>query len=668
MTNDNDKPRAPRNNDRPRDGARGGTGPRKPFEERGERPRQSYEERKAAAAQGEAPRIPEGERIAKRLARAGISSRRDAELLIADGRVSVNGKVLTSPAFNVQQNDKVSVDGQLLPGVERTRLWLYNKPAGLVTTAKDPEGRQTVFEALPEGLPRVISVGRLDINTEGLLLLTNDGGVARILELPATGWLRKYRARAFGKVTQEQLTALKDGITIDGVFYGAIEAVLDTVQGSNVWITLGLREGKNREVKNILGALGLSVNRLIRISFGPFQLGDLEEGSVQEVNGRTLRDQLGERLIEESGANFEAPIYNDFSNQPVQGDYARSDNRVSNEPERPQHRRQGDWVGGYENPIVKHQPRKTKEKPTDTENAVAKRPNRSANVWRAQGAKPLGPEKLSEPVGRYGGRGGSRTGEPDRVTTRSANFRNASATGQRDSEKREWKLREGGDERPKREYTPRSDKPMGERTSSFSGEKREYKPRDGGAGEDRPKRAYAPRGDKPFGDRPPRPAGDRPFGDRPKRYEGASASGEKREYKPREGGDDRPKRDYAPRGDRPAGDRPARPAGDRPFSDRPKRYEGSNPAARDDSTAGERKPWDGASSKDRQNKTFGKRDDNAGERPKRDGPKREGPKRFEGGKPFGAKPYAGKPSGGRPAGGRPTGGGKPFGGKPRSKA
>ncbi len=637
MTNDNDKPGGPRNNDRPRDGARGGTGPRKPFEERGERPRQSYEERKAAAAQSEAPRIPEGERIAKRLARAGISSRRDAELLIADGRVSVNGKVLTSPAFNVQQNDKVSVDGQLLPGVERTRLWLYNKPAGLVTTAKDPEGRQTVFEALPEGLPRVISVGRLDINTEGLLLLTNDGGVARILELPATGWLRKYRARAFGKVTQEQLTALKDGITIDGVFYGAIEAVLDTVQGSNVWITLGLREGKNREVKNILGALGLSVNRLIRISFGPFQLGDLEEGSVQEVNGRTLRDQLGERLIEESGANFEAPIYNDFSNQPVQGDYARSDSRVSSEPERPQHRRQGDWVGGHENPIVKHQPRKTKEKPTDTENAVSKRPNRSANVWRAQGAKPLGPEKLSEPVGRYGGRGASRAGEPDRSTTRSSNFRNASATGQRDG---------------------------------ASGEKREYKPREGGTGEDRPKRTYAPRGDKPSGDYPLRPAGDRPYSDRPKRYEGASASGEKREYKPREGGtgEDRPKRTYPTRSDKPFGDRPARPTGERSFGDRPKRYEGLNPAPRDDSDAGTRKPWEGASSKDRQNKTFGKRDD---ERPKRadfsrEGAKRadssrEAPKRFEGGKPFGAKPYAGKPSGARPSGGRPTGGGKPRG-------
>ena len=392
------------------------------------------------------------------------------------------------------------------------------------------------------------------------------------------------------------------------------------------------------------------MNRLIRISFGPFQLGDLEEGSVQEVNGRTLRDQLGERLIEESGANFEAPIYNDFSNQPVQGDYARSDSRVSSEPERPQHRRQGDWVGGHENPIVKHQPRKTKEKPTDTENAVSKRPNRSANVWRAQGAKPMGPEKLSEPVGRYGGRGASRPGEPDRSTTRSANFRNASATGQRDGssgEKREYKPREGNDERPKREYTPRSDKPYGERTSSFGGEKREYKPREGGTGEDRPKRAYTPR-----------PAGDRPLSDRPKRYEGASASGEKREYKPREGNDERPKRDYAPRGDKPFGDRPARPAGERSFSDRPKRYEGSNPAPRDDSSAGERKPWEGASSKDRQNKTFGKRDD--------DRPKREGPKRFEGGKPFGAKPYAGKPSGGRPSGGRPSGG-KPFGGKPRGK-
>jgi 23S rRNA pseudouridine2605 synthase len=190
----------------------------------------------------------------------------------------------------------------------------------VVTTNRDPEGRRTVFDVLPTDLPRVITVGRLDINTEGLLLLTNDGGLARTLELPATGWLRRYRARVHGRVDEARLVELKDGIAVDGVFYGSIEATLDREQGSNAWLTIGLREGKNREVKNILGALGLEVSRLIRISFGPFQLGELPEGHVQEIKGKTLRDQLGERLVEESGANFDADIVKPFSNKPVHRD------------------------------------------------------------------------------------------------------------------------------------------------------------------------------------------------------------------------------------------------------------------------------------------------------------------------------------------------------------
>ncbi|WP_083508081.1 pseudouridine synthase [Aureimonas frigidaquae] len=271
-----------------------------------------------------APRRPAPEtetmRIAKRLARAGIASRRDAEGMIADGRVRLNGQVLQSPAIDVAAADVIEVDGVPLPPIERTRLWLFHKPAGLVTTNRDPEGRATVFDRLPEDMPRVLTVGRLDINTEGLLLLTNDGGLARTLELPATGWLRRYRVRAHGEVKQEDLDALRQGIAIDGVFYGAIEATLDRSQGSNVWLTVGLREGKNREVKRILGHLGLDVNRLIRLSFGPFQLGELAEGAVMEVKGRTLRDQLGERLIEEAGANFDAPIVNPFSNKPVRSE------------------------------------------------------------------------------------------------------------------------------------------------------------------------------------------------------------------------------------------------------------------------------------------------------------------------------------------------------------
>lgn len=259
----------------------------------------------------------EGERIAKKMARLGLASRREAEVMIASGRVTVNGKTLASPAVNVFADDKITVDGKALPAKERTRLWLYHKPAGLLTTARDERDRPTIFAHLPEELPRVVSVGRLDMNTEGLLLLTNDGGLARILELPSTGWVRHYRVRAHGKVTQEQLDSLKDGIVADGVFYGAAEAALEREQGSNVWISISVREGKNREIKNILGALGLSVTRLIRTSFGPFQLGDLETGMVREIRGRTLRDQLGEKLTEKAQLDFDAPIRTPFPNIPV---------------------------------------------------------------------------------------------------------------------------------------------------------------------------------------------------------------------------------------------------------------------------------------------------------------------------------------------------------------
>lgn len=255
-----------------------------------------------------APETPvTGERIAKRMARAGLCSRRDAERWIADGRVKVNGKQLTTPACVVTESDRIEVDDAPLPSNERTRLWLFHKKSGFVTTSRDPEGRKTVFEALPDDMPRALSIGRLDINTEGLLLLTNDGGLARALELPSTGWLRRYRVRAHGSVTQDQLDTLKDGIAVDGVLYGSIEAELERQQGANVWLTFAMREGKNREVKKVLAALGLDVNRLIRISYGPFQLSDLPAGEVREVRGRTLRDQLGAKLIEQAGANFDTP-------------------------------------------------------------------------------------------------------------------------------------------------------------------------------------------------------------------------------------------------------------------------------------------------------------------------------------------------------------------------
>lgn len=232
-----------------------------------------------------------GERIAKVMARAGLCSRRDAERWINSGRVSVNGTKLDSPACVVTAADKIVVDGKALPQKEKTRLFLYHKPSGLVTSASDEMGRMTVFDSLPKNMPRVISVGRLDLNTEGLLLLTNDGELSRYLELPATGWKRCYRVRAYGQITQDRLDKLKDGITVDGVRYGSIEATLEKNQGGNVWLSMVLTEGKNREIRNVMDALGMKVNRLIRLSYGPFHLGDLATGAVKEVPAKTLADQ-----------------------------------------------------------------------------------------------------------------------------------------------------------------------------------------------------------------------------------------------------------------------------------------------------------------------------------------------------------------------------------------
>ena len=458
-------------------------GERKPFvrrEDAGERPKRDFERRDRPAAEDGAPRegmrsfgskshegqrrsygmkshdggdqkpfrkradaVEEaaGERIAKRLARAGIASRRDAEDLIAAGRVSVNGRKLDSPAVNVMPDDRIEVDGTAIPAIERTRLFLFHKPAGVVTTNRDPEGRRTVFDVLPADLPRLMTVGRLDINTEGLLLLTNDGGLSRVLELPATGWLRRYRVRVHGKVEEKALAGLKDGIAVDGVFYGSIEASLDREQGSNAWLTIGLREGKNREVKNILGALGLEVSRLIRISYGPFQLADLPEGHVLEIKGRMLRDQLGERLIEEAGANFDAPVVSHFSNQPVkraperkaepderpkiqrdgergrigegglikrrqrrEGSRDEALGKLSTRPERPQLERgerpeRGGKFGERPDRFAKFADKPGARPPRGAEPERQQRPieppgQRKANVWMAPGARPQGKDRL----------------------------------------------------------------------------------------------------------------------------------------------------------------------------------------------------------------------------------------------------------------------------------
>lgn len=245
-----------------------------------------------------------GERIAKRMARAGLCSRRDAERWIGESRVKVNGKTIDSPALNVTEEDKIVVDGKVLPSMEQTRLFLYHKPPGLVTTHRDEQGRTTVFEELPDTMPRVVSVGRLDLSTEGLLLLTNDGGLARHLELPDTGWKRKYRVRVNGRVNEKRLQSLKNGITVEGVRYKSIEATLDAQPderesvGANSWITMTLREGKNREIRRVLEALGLSVTRLIRTDYGPFSLGKMSRGSVSEVTVGVMRNQIGEYFRE----------------------------------------------------------------------------------------------------------------------------------------------------------------------------------------------------------------------------------------------------------------------------------------------------------------------------------------------------------------------------------
>ena len=236
---------------------------------------------------------PPGDRIAKVIARAGAASRRGAEALITEGRVRVNGKRIDSPALNVTPDDKITVDGKPLAAPDIPRLWLYHKPTGLVTTARDEKGRETVFDALPEDMPRVMSVGRLDLNSEGLLLLTNDGDIKRRLELPSTGWLRRYRVRLKGTPDDAALEPLRAGMTVEGERFQAMQVTLDRQQGANAWVTIGLREGRNREIRRALGALGYDVNRLIRISYGPFQLGELKAGKVEEVKSKILRDQLG---------------------------------------------------------------------------------------------------------------------------------------------------------------------------------------------------------------------------------------------------------------------------------------------------------------------------------------------------------------------------------------
>ncbi|RUM16625.1 pseudouridine synthase [Rhizobium phaseoli] len=588
----------------------------------------------AAETEGEA----KAERISKVMARAGVASRRDIERMIMEGRVTLNGKVLETPVVNVTLADRIEVDGVPIRGIERTRLWLYHKPAGLVTTNADPEGRPTVFDNLPEELPRVMSIGRLDINTEGLLLLTNDGGLARALELPATGWLRRYRVRAHGEIDQEALDKLKDGIAVDGVLYGSIEATLDRTQGSNVWITMGLREGKNREIKNVLGALGLDVNRLIRISYGPFQLGDLPEGHVIEVRGRTLRDQLGPRLIEEAKANFDAPIYN----APAVAAEEEAEVAAPEKRERPRRdedkreralsrldtkrddRRGDDRRGGARRDDDRRDGgRRDDEKPKRSEPLGQRR---SANVWMAPGARPLGEKaaakaaKNAQTARRRGEQAPAKSAAFDRIEDRPRTPIN--------------RVREEDGE-----WIRSSEQPRRKDEGEGFGRKRSFG--------DRPARE-----DRGFGDRPSR--GDRPFGDKPR--------GDRR---PRADGDERPRaartsagegRSERPRGDRPFGDRPSRgdrPFGDKPSGDRRPREDGDERPRAARSFAGE-----GRSERPRGERSFG--DKAPGGKPSGDKPRGKG----FGAKPGGSKNFSGKPKGGKPGSDRP-GGDRPAGGPSR---
>jgi 23S rRNA pseudouridine2605 synthase len=518
-----------------------------------------------------------GDRLAKVIARAGLCSRRDAELWIKEGRVAVNGKVIRTPAFNVTEKDQIRVDGQPLAARQGTRVWLYHKPQGLVVTEKDPEGRATVFDTLEEqGLPRVVSVGRLDINTEGLLLLTNDGGLKRVLELPATGWLRKYRVRAFGTVTQAQLDAIKDGIEIDGVQYGPIEATLEREQGSNVWLLLALREGKNREVKNVLGALGLQVNRLIRVSFGPFQLNDLPIGAVEVVKARVLREQLGKRLADEAGVDFDSELPEPAAIRLARG-AANPALRAAGPGKEPAKQRKA-MVDRTERFRFTDRPDRgpreldDKDRPLRKDRPGSRFPRREAPK-RDEPADAGPPRKIfhddgseTEFTAKLYGKKPPRPGAGDKAADGKPPFKKSFGDKPRgdfgDRPKRPYGDKPRGDfaDRPKR---PHGDKPKGDFADR---PKRPYAARPAADGAERPKRAY---GDKPRGDFNKGPRKE--FGDKPKRP-----------YAPRPGGaaDARPKRPYMGRPAADGAERPKRPYGDKPkgnFADRPARSFGDKP-------------------------------------------------------------------------------------------
>jgi 23S rRNA pseudouridine2605 synthase len=623
----------------------------------------------------------EGQRIAKVMARAGLCSRRDAERWIAEGRVVVNGETLTSPAYNVSEADDVLVDGQPLRAAERTRLFFFHKPKGLVTTAHDPEGRPTIFDALPEDLPRVVTVGRLDINTEGLLLLTNDGGLARVLELPATGWLRRYRVRAHGEITQEQLDALRDGVTIDGIDYRGIEAKFERQQGTNVWLTMGLREGKNREIKRVLEHLGMSVNRLIRVSFGPFELGDLPEGQVEEVRSRVLRDQLGVKLAKQAGVDFEGATETLVAPPLEAEERTRHPGDASQGPPRKRKHvsvlrsEAGKDGAGPRKRVTRTATADRKGREVQVERVSLARPAAAEPPRRAPAARGAPGERPRRGAGEGRSVGGARAGgdRPERRPARTEGERpERSFEGARGARA----VGERPERRPRGDGPPKPSRFGGEgRAARPAGDRAERRPRSEGPPRERTARAEGGETRAPRNYAEKRSFGSRPTGERPERR--PRSEGPPRERSSRaEGGETRAPRNYAEKrsfGSRPTGDRPERrPRGDGPPRERTARAEGGETRAprnyaekrsfgsrptgdraerrpRSDGPPRERRAEGGESRAPRsgfgEKRSFGDRPDR---RPRSDAPPRERTARAEGGAPRESRAFAPRASGGQP--------------------
>ncbi|OYX36321.1 MAG: hypothetical protein B7Y99_01900 [Caulobacterales bacterium 32-69-10] len=531
-----------------------------------------------------APDGSPGERVAKALARAGVASRREVERYIEDGRVAINGKVLDTPAVKVLPGDILTVDGMVVASAEAARVWRYHKPVGLMTTHNDPQGRPTVFEHLPEGLPRVISIGRLDINSEGLLLLTNDGELSRSLELPATGWVRRYRARAYGHTTQAKLDKLKDGIVVEDVAYGPIEAKLDKAQGpekekgpANLWITVSLTEGKNREVRRVLEAIGLKVNRLIRLAYGPFSLGTLEVGAVEEVGPRVIREQLADFIAAENlpkgdrrpgPAMASAPGPGRRASGPAQpGDTPRGPKPKPPEPVVEKLEYKPGWAKPKSKANPHAAPSKAKAKPTGERQSWGET---STYKPKTGGGPPAAKVAVGERPAY--GTGASRTGGRPAPAGKGSG-KPAWAKDSASSARAETPRREGPADRPA--WAKSGGKARTSTNPEGSRAARKYEKTGGPPAEARGgKPAWSK--DKPGGPRADKPYGDKPYGDKAK----PGGSGFRSSGKPQGSWADKP---------RPEGkaERPAFGAGPKP-----RRAPGQSYGLPQHGEAHERGPWE----------------------------------------------------------------------------